>query len=93
LFLFLLISFLFFLLQFRSLLVKLHEFCEIELRLFDELHFLKEYILQREYFSTLFLNSLSNRLLNEFAGELLQSGFLGFADHDFHHLLANCFLL
>jgi len=88
-----LISFLFFLLPFRSLLIKFHEFCEIEFRFFDEFNLLKEYILKREYFSTLLLNSLSNRLLNEFAGKLFQSGLLSFADHDLHHLLANSFLL
>ena len=34
---------------FRSLLVELHELCEIELRLLQELHLLKEHVVKGEY--------------------------------------------
>jgi len=74
-------------------LIELHEFGKVEFGLLNQFDLLNEYILKGEDLSALLLNSLSNRLLNELASQLLQSGLLSFADHNLHHLLADGFLL
>ena len=66
-FLSLLISFL---LLFRSLLVELHKFGEIKLRLLEELELSNQDVLERENLATLLGNLLSNVLLNAIRKDL-----------------------
>lgn len=97
LWLFLFLSFLsllfYSLLLFGSLLVELHEFGEIKLGLLEELELLNQDVLERENLAALLGNLLANVLLNEFLGQLFQGRFLGFSNHNFHHLFTNSLLL
>jgi len=90
---FLLLLSLLFSLNLRSLLIELHELGEIELGLLDQLHFPNQNVLDWENLGAFLLDLLSNGLLNEFFGKILESRLLSFIDHNFHHLFADNLLL
>merc|ERR1719188_1938873 len=68
---------------------KLHKFCDVELRLLQNLHFPYKHIFQWKYALSLLLNFLTDRLWNQLFHELTQLNFASFVGHDLGHLLAN----
>jgi len=80
-------------LDFWSLLIQLHQLCQIEFWFLKQFYFSEKYILNREDLSAFFLDLFTNRFLHKLLGQLLECRFLGFIQHDLHHLSANQFLL
>lgn len=77
------------LLEFGSLLVKLHQLCEIELGFLYELNLLEENVLDWEDLWALLLDLFANWFLDKFLGKFLESRLLYLIHHDLHHLLSN----
>lgn len=71
-------------------LVQLHEFGKIELRLLEDLYFpYHAVVVEWENFAALLLNLLANILFNQGLDHISERGLLDSSLHDLHHLLSD----
>jgi len=76
-----------------SVLVQLHEFGQIELRLLDNLDLSDHAVTEWENFMTLLLNLVSNIFFNQNFDKISELVLLDSGSHDLHHLLSDHLLV